>query len=49
VAPRLISGNGVGALSVALVTVLFAAMVVALAWRRNQWALSDTGPAANPG
>jgi hypothetical protein len=48
-APRIISGNGVGALSIALVTVLIAAMVVTLAWYRNQWALSDTGPAANPG
>ena len=48
-APPVIAGNGVGALSVALVTVLAAAMVVILTWRRSQWTLSGTGPAANPG
>jgi hypothetical protein len=49
-APRLISENGVGALSVALVTTLTAGMVVILAWHRSQWALSGRpGPAANPG
>jgi hypothetical protein len=48
-APRVISGNGVGALSVALVTVLIAGTVVTLAWHRSQWALAQTNPAANPG
>jgi hypothetical protein len=48
-APRVISGSGVGALSVALVTMLIAGMVVTTAWHRSQWALSEPGPAANPG
>jgi hypothetical protein len=48
-APRVIAANGVGALSIALVTALVAAMVVALARHRNQWALSGRGAAANPG
>jgi hypothetical protein len=37
------------ALSVALVSVLTAGMVVTLARHRSRWALSGTGPAANPG
>jgi hypothetical protein len=49
VAPRAISTNGIGALSVALVTVLAATMVVTLAWHRGQWRLSGTDPAAHPG
>jgi hypothetical protein len=49
VAPRVIAANGVGALSIALVTALVAAMVVALAWHRNQWTLSGTGAATNAG
>jgi hypothetical protein len=48
-APRVIAANGVGALSVALVTVLAATTVVTLAWHRSQWALSHPGPAAHPG
>jgi len=48
-APRVIAGNGVGALSVALVTVLAAAMVVTGAWHRGRSTLPGTGPAAHPG
>jgi hypothetical protein len=48
-APRVIAGNGVGALSVALVTVLVAAMVVTGAWHRGRSTLPGTGPAAHPG
>jgi hypothetical protein len=43
-APRVISTNGVGALSVALVTVLVVGMVIILAWHRS---LSEPGPAAH--
>jgi hypothetical protein len=49
IAPRVIAGAGVGALSVALVTVLLAALVITLAWHRSQWRLPGTGPAAHPG
>jgi hypothetical protein len=48
-APRVIAANGVGALSIALVTVLAAAVVITLAWHRNHWGLSETGAATNPG
>jgi hypothetical protein len=47
--PRVIATNGVGALSIALVTALVAAMVATLAWHRNQWGLSGRGAATNPG
>ena len=47
--PRVIADAGVAALSVALVTALTAAVVVTLAWHRNQWRLPRTGPAAHPG
>jgi hypothetical protein len=46
-APRVITGSGVGALAVALVTALLAAMVVTLAWRRGRSGLA--GPAPHPG
>jgi hypothetical protein len=49
IAPRVIAGAGVGALSVALVTVLLAALVVTLAWQRSRSALPGPGPAAHPG
>jgi hypothetical protein len=49
IAPRVIAGAGVGALSVALVTVLLAALVVTLAWHRSRAALPGPGPAAHPG
>ena len=48
-APRVIAETGVGALSVAQVTVLLAAMVVTVVWHRSQLSLSRTGPAAHPG
>jgi hypothetical protein len=47
--PRLVEDSGVGALSVALVTVLLVAMVVTLAWHRGRSALAGSGPAVNPG
>ena len=46
-APRVITGSGVGALAVALVTALLAAMVVTLAWHRGRSGLA--GPAPHPG
>jgi hypothetical protein len=49
IAPRVIATNGVGALSIALVTALVAAMVVTLARHRNQWTPSGRGAATNPG
>jgi hypothetical protein len=48
-APRVIAANGVGALSIALVTVLAATVVITLARHRNHWALPGTGAATNPG
>jgi MFS family permease len=48
-ASRVIAANGVGALSIALVTVLAATVVVTLARHRNHWALHGTGAATNPG
>jgi hypothetical protein len=47
--PRLVADSGVGALSVALVTVLLVAMVVTLAWHRSRSALAGSGPAVHPG
>jgi hypothetical protein len=47
--PRLVEDSGVGALSVALVTVLLVAMVVTLAWHRSRSALAGSGPAIHPG
>jgi hypothetical protein len=47
--PRLVEDSGVGALSVALVTVLLVAMVVTLAWHRSRSALPGSGPAVHPG
>jgi hypothetical protein len=47
--PRLVEDSGVGALSVALVTVLLVAMVVTLAWHRSRSALAGSGPAVHPG
>lgn len=49
IAPGVIAANGVGALSIALITALVAAMVVTLAWHRNHWSVSGTGAATNPG
>jgi hypothetical protein len=46
-APRVITGSGVGALAVALVTALLAVMVVTLAWHRGRSGLA--GPAPHPG
>jgi hypothetical protein len=48
-APRIISEAGISGLSVALVTLLLAAMVITLAWHRSQSSLPRTGPAAHPG
>jgi hypothetical protein len=48
-APRVITANGVGALSIALVTVLAAAMVITLARHRNHWGLAGMGAATHPG
>jgi hypothetical protein len=48
-APRIISEAGISGLSVALVTLLLAAMVITLAWHRSQSSLPRTGPAAHLG
>jgi hypothetical protein len=48
-APRIISEDGISGLSVALVTLLLAAMVIILAWHRSQSSLPRTGPAAHLG
>jgi hypothetical protein len=48
-APRIISEDGISGLSVALVTLLLAAMVITLAWHRSQSSLPRTGPAAHLG
>jgi hypothetical protein len=48
-APRVIAGSGVGALTVALVTALLTGTVVTLAWLRDQSGLPGPDPAAHPG
>jgi hypothetical protein len=48
-APRVIADSGVAALAIALATLLTAATVVTLGWRRSQPGLPGPGPAAHPG